>query len=69
MAHQEVIRLFRAAQINPNLREVFNSAPDMETFVKMAAEKGYNFTVEEWQKVTGFAVEELKCELSEIPGI
>jgi Nif11 domain len=69
MAQQEVIRLFRAAQINPNLREVFNSAPNMETFVKMAAEKGYNFTVEEWQKVTGFAVEELKCELSEIPGI
>jgi hypothetical protein len=35
----------------------------------MAQEYGYQFTVEEWQKATGFAVEELKCHVSEIPGI
>jgi predicted ribosomally synthesized peptide with nif11-like leader len=69
MAVQEVTRLFRAAQVNPNLRENLNQAPDEETFVKMAKEQGYEFTLEEWRKVTGFAVEELECELSEIPGI
>ncbi|AFZ01393.1 Nif11-like leader peptide family natural product precursor [Calothrix sp. PCC 6303] len=69
MAVQEVTRLFRAAQVNPDLRENLNQAPDEEAFVKMAKEQGYEFTVEEWRKVTGFAVEELKCELSEIPGI
>ncbi len=69
MAVEEVTRLFRAAQVNPNLRENLNKASNEETFVKMAKEQGYEFTVEEWRKVTGFAVEELVCELSEIPGI
>ncbi|MBN4003343.1 MAG: Nif11-like leader peptide family natural product precursor [Nostoc sp.] len=69
MAQQEVTRLFREAQVNPNLRQRLNTAPDVETFVQMAEQHGYNFTIEEWQKATGFAVEELKCKLSEIPGI
>ena len=69
MAVQEVTRLFRAAQTNPNLRENLSKAPDVDAFVEMAKEQGYEFTVEEWRKVTGFAVEELVCELSEIPGI
>ncbi|EDX83246.1 hypothetical protein S7335_426 [Synechococcus sp. PCC 7335] len=30
---------------------------------------GYEFTVEEWREATGFSVEELQGELSEIPGI
>jgi len=37
--------------------------------VLMAHEYGYDFTVEEWQQTVGFGVEELVCELSEIPGI
>ncbi|MEM7717307.1 MAG: Nif11-like leader peptide family natural product precursor [Cyanobacteria bacterium P01_A01_bin.68] len=69
MAVQEVTRLFRAAQGNPNLREKLNTAPDAEAFVNMAKQQGYEFTVDEWRKVTGFSVEELECELSEIPGI
>ncbi|MDY6902921.1 MAG: Nif11-like leader peptide family natural product precursor [Cyanobacteriota bacterium] len=69
MAVQEVTRLFRAAQANPNLREQLNTAPNAETFVEMAREQGYEFTVDEWQKATRFAVEEFKADLSEIPGI
>ncbi|WP_375495503.1 Nif11-like leader peptide family natural product precursor [uncultured Nostoc sp.] len=69
MPQQEVTRLFREAIVNPNLRQRLNTAPDVETFVQMAEQHGYNFTIEEWQKATGFAVEELKCKLSEIPGI
>ncbi|BAY81569.1 hypothetical protein NIES267_10460 [Calothrix parasitica NIES-267] len=69
MAVQEVTRLFRAAQGNPSLREHLNTAPDANTFVKMAQKEGYEFTVDEWKKATGFAVEEFESELSEIPGI
>jgi len=69
MAVQEVTRLFRAAQGNPNLREKLNTAPNPEAFVNMAKQQGYEFTVDEWKKATGFAVEEFESELSEIPGI
>lgn len=69
MAEQEVARLFRAAQSNPGLRESLSQAPDLDTFITMAKSVGFHFTVEEWQSVTRFHVEELKCEMSEIPGI
>lgn len=69
MAQQEVTRLFRAAQVNSKLREQLNSAPDLEAFVQLAQGKGYCFTVEEWKAMTNFSVEELECQLSEIPGI
>ncbi|MCX7596646.1 MAG: Nif11-like leader peptide family natural product precursor [Fischerella sp.] len=69
MSQQEVIRLFRAVQIDSNLRGTLNSAPDLETFVQMAQNHGYDFTIEEWQKATGLAVENLDCQLSEIQGI
>ena len=69
MSQQEVTRLFRNARTNPSLKEQLNAAPDVETFVEMARKQGYEFTIEEWQKATGFSVEELECELSEIPGI
>jgi predicted ribosomally synthesized peptide with nif11-like leader len=69
MTKQEVGRLFKDVQINPQLREHLNSAPDLETFVQMATAKGYNFTLEEWRETRGFVVEELKCKVSEIPGI
>jgi len=69
MAKEEVVKLFRAAQADPSIRERLNTAPNPETFVKMARELGYDFTVEEWQDVTRFSVEEFKSKLSEIPGI
>lgn len=69
MAQQEVARLFRAAQTNLNLRETLNLAPDLKTLVETAQQHGYDFTIDEWQQATGFSVEELECELSEIPGI
>ncbi|WP_235182303.1 Nif11-like leader peptide family natural product precursor [Fischerella thermalis] len=68
MSKQEVIRLFRAAQTNPNLREILNSASDLETFVKMAQQQGYNFTVDEWQKATGLVMEDSESQVSEIQG-
>lgn len=69
MAQEQVIKLFRAAQADPLLKQKLNSAPNEDAFVKMAAEYGYDFTVEEWKQVTRFSVEELEGKLSEIPGI
>ncbi|MEM8639520.1 MAG: Nif11-like leader peptide family natural product precursor [Cyanobacteria bacterium P01_G01_bin.54] len=69
MAKTEVKRLFQAAQSTPGLREQLNQAPNPAAFVKMAQELGYDFTVEEWQAMTRFSVEEFESEISEIPGI
>jgi predicted ribosomally synthesized peptide with nif11-like leader len=69
MAQESVTQLFRAAQVDPTLREKLNSAPNLETFVEMAKTYGYDFTIEEWQAMTRFSVEELEGELSEIPGL
>ncbi|NER79073.1 MAG: Nif11-like leader peptide family natural product precursor [Leptolyngbya sp. SIO1D8] len=69
MAKEAVAQLFRAAQVDTALREKLAAAPDIETFVALAHTYGYDFTVQEWQEMTQFSVEELKGELSEIPGI
>ncbi|MEL6248657.1 MAG: Nif11-like leader peptide family natural product precursor [Cyanobacteria bacterium J06626_23] len=69
MAKEQVVRLYREVQANPNLREALNTAPSMESFVNMANQQGFAFTVDEWKEMTNFSVEELKCDLSEIPGI
>ena len=69
MSKQAVINLFRAVQANPDLKTQLNTAPDIEAFVQLAAAKGYEFTQEEWRQSVQFSVEELECELSEIPGI
>jgi predicted ribosomally synthesized peptide with nif11-like leader len=69
MAQEEVVRLFREAQSNPMLKAQVNAAPDLEAFVSLARELGYDFTLEEWKAATGFQVEEFESELSEIPGI
>lgn len=69
MAKEQVTRLFREAKRNPTLRETLNKAPNPERFVEMANQRGYVFTVKEWQDMTKFSVEELKCDLSEIPGL
>ncbi len=69
MAKQVVAQLFRDSQVNPTLREHLNQAPTLEQFVERAKNYGYEFTIEEWQTMTRFAVEELAGELSEIPGL
>jgi predicted ribosomally synthesized peptide with nif11-like leader len=69
MAQDQVVRLFRESQANPSLKERLNASPTPEHFVQLAQQYGYNFTLEEWQASTRFSVEELECELSEIPGI
>lgn len=69
MSKENVAKLFRTVQINPELRETLNNAPTVEQFVALAQEYGYQFTIEEWQAMTRFQVEELESELSEIPGI
>ncbi|MGB3693049.1 MAG: Nif11-like leader peptide family natural product precursor [Spirulinaceae cyanobacterium] len=69
MAREQVVKLFRDTQADPTLKEKLNQAPNPEKFVEMASQLGYDFTVEEWQEVTGFQVEELESKLSEIPGI
>ena len=69
MAKEQVARLFRDAHANPALKEELSQAPNIEAFVQMAQEFGYDFTVEEWQDMTRFSVEELKGKVSEIPGI
>jgi predicted ribosomally synthesized peptide with nif11-like leader len=69
MAKEQVARLYRAAQSDSLLKAKLNQAPDLESFVQLAQAEGYDFTIEEWQQMTNFAVEELKCHLSEIPGI
>jgi predicted ribosomally synthesized peptide with nif11-like leader len=69
MAKEQVARLFREAQVDPALRDDLNTAPNPELFVAMANQKGFSFTIKEWREMTNFSVEELECELSEIPGI
>ncbi|KOP26184.1 bacteriocin [Hapalosiphon sp. MRB220] len=63
MSKQEVIRLFKNAQTNPNLRQVLNSASNLEAFVQIAHQHGYNFTVEEWQKATGLVIEDSESKV------
>ncbi|MFB2769389.1 Nif11-like leader peptide family natural product precursor [Pelatocladus sp. BLCC-F211] len=63
MSKQEVIRLFKNAQTNPNLREILNSASSLEVFVQIAQQQGYNFTVEEWQKATGLVIEDSESQV------
>ncbi len=69
MAKEVVTQLFRAAQADPVLREQLNQAPNIEQFVALARSYGYEFTLEEWQSMTGFAVEELEGQLSDLPGV
>lgn len=69
MAKESVAQLFRAAQVDSALRQKLSEAPSVDAFVAMAKEYGYDFSIEEWQAMTNFAVEEVDGELSEIPGI
>ncbi|NJN02497.1 MAG: Nif11-like leader peptide family natural product precursor [Leptolyngbyaceae cyanobacterium SL_1_1] len=69
MAKEAVARLFRAAQNDPALRQDLSTAPTPEAFVEKASALGYEFTLAEWREMTRFSVEELKSDLSEIPGL
>ena len=69
MAKEAVAQLFRNAQADPTLRDRLNQATSLEQFVELAKSYGYEFTIDEWKSMTGFSVEELKGQLSEIPGL
>lgn len=69
MSKESVVKLFRDSQSDRTLREKLNQAPNLETFIRLAGERGYKFTAEEWRESTRFSVEEMKGDLSEIPGI
>ncbi|NEQ52379.1 MAG: Nif11-like leader peptide family natural product precursor [Leptolyngbya sp. SIO3F4] len=69
MAIEQAVKLYREAQVDPILRDTLNMASSPESFVAMANQKGFSFTLREWREMTNFSVEELECELSEIPGI
>lgn len=70
MAKEAVAQLFRNAQADPALRDRLNQAASLEQFVVLAKSYGYEFTIDEWKAMTGFAVEELESEISsEIPGL
>jgi predicted ribosomally synthesized peptide with nif11-like leader len=69
MAKEAVAQLFRNAQADPTLRDRLNQAATLEEFVQLAKGYGYEFTIDEWQAMTGFSVEELEGQLSEIPGL
>ncbi|EDX83312.1 conserved hypothetical protein [Synechococcus sp. PCC 7335] len=69
MAKEQVMKLYREAQANPGLRDVLNTAPNIESFVTMANQRGFVFSLNEWRDMMRFSVEELECKVSEIPGI
>ncbi|WP_017324342.1 Nif11-like leader peptide family natural product precursor [Synechococcus sp. PCC 7336] len=69
MARENVVKLFRAARNDAQLQDKLSRASDLATFVRIATSNGYEFTADEYRQATGFSVEELECELSEIPGI
>ncbi|HAC65212.1 MAG TPA: Nif11-like leader peptide family natural product precursor [Cyanothece sp. UBA12306] len=69
MAKENVIKLFRELQKSSHLRDQFEQIETPNAFVAVSRKLGYDFTLEEWQEITAFKVEEYECELSEIPGI
>ena len=69
MARENVVKLFRDVQKNPDLKQKLNQTTSIDIFVAKARELGYEFTLEEWRDTTAFKVEEYQCEISEIPGI
>ena len=69
VAQENVVRLFRAARSDRQLQDQLSLASNLDAFINIAVSNGYEFTADEYRQATGFAVEELECELSEIPGI
>lgn len=69
MAQAEVARLYRSIQNNPELRGQLSKAHSQDEFINIAQSHGYEFTAKEYLDSVRFSVEELKCEMSEIPGL
>ena len=69
MPQTEVARLYRSIQINPTLKTKLSAARNQEDFIAMAQSLGYQFTTKEFMDSLRFQVEELECDVSEIPGI
>lgn len=49
MAQQNAARLFKAIQQDQALKEKLQAADDPDAFIKLAAERGYQFNQEELQ--------------------
>lgn len=69
MAQAEVARLYRSIQQNPDLRGKLSKALSQTDFISIAQSQGYEFTEKEYVDSVRFTVEELECEMSEIPGL
>jgi predicted ribosomally synthesized peptide with nif11-like leader len=68
MAQECAARFFKAVQHDQGLQQKFKAITDAETFVKMAAERGYNFTTEELEaELEKLSQEELAAVIN--PGV
>jgi predicted ribosomally synthesized peptide with nif11-like leader len=53
MSQECATRFFKAVQEDQELQAKFKAITDPETFVEMAAQRGYNFTVEDLENQIG----------------
>lgn len=53
MAQEHAARFFKAVQQDQALKEKLKATTDPESFVKIAEQRGYNFTTEELQTQIG----------------
>ena len=68
MTIETAASFFKAVQKDQELEEKIKAVDDPETFVKIAAERGYNFTVEELQaEINTLSPEDLAAVVN--PGI
>jgi len=69
MAARDILELFRESRKQPELRQELERAQTLEQLIAIARGRGYSFTQDEWYATTGFQVEELPGELSDVPGL
>ncbi|MBW4636616.1 MAG: Nif11-like leader peptide family RiPP precursor [Iphinoe sp. HA4291-MV1] len=68
MAQKNAAQLFKAVKLDQALKERLKAAADPETFIKIAQERGYDFTVEELQtELSKLSSEELAAIVN--PGV
>jgi len=58
MAQEHAARFFKAVQQDEALKQKLKATTDPETFIKIAAQRGYNFTTEELDTAIGKLSEE-----------
>lgn len=68
MAQESAARFFKAVQKDQALKTKLKATKDPETFVKIAADQGYHFTVEELdQQIAQMSPEEVASVIN--PGV